>query len=246
MDSWQSWGLLIGVVAIIGVSAYLVRGARPRMGMTLASLGIAVLLLGFSTFVAFRATYNYDDTPIEMLVYAQGSADLIKTVDTLENGIINGADQQRTVDVDYEIWYPMNWYVRHAEKAGVVGFNCYKDENEAGYVSWCNPLEDTPSTKALLLVESHGNRDSEHLNNYEKSDPLKNLLWFPESYRRPWEDRQNEALAEQLGKDFHFVKDNITRREPWKNALDYFLLRRLGAQWWDSKFFAYISDDTHP
>ena len=246
MDSWQSWGLLIGVVAIIGVSAYLVRGARPRMGMTLASLGIAVLLLGFSTFVAFRATYNYDDTPIEMLVYAQGSADLIKTVDTLENGIINGADQHRTVDVDYEIWYPMNWYVRHAEKAGVVGFNCYKDENEAGYVSWCNPLEDTPSTKALLLVESHGNRDSEHLNNYEKSDPLKNLLWFPESYRRPGEDRQNEALAEQLGKDFHFVKDNITRREPWKNALDYFLLRRLGTQWWDSKFFAYISDDTHP
>ena len=270
IDSWQSWGLLIGIVAIIGVSAYLIKGARLRMGMTLASLGIAVLLLGFSTFVAFRATYNYDDTPIEMLVYAQGSDDLVKTVDTLEKviindadrqmlmlqwailgvplekGVINGADQQRTVDVDYEIWYPLNWYVRHEQKAGVLGFNCYKNESEAGYVPWCNPLEDTPSTKALLLIESHGNRDSEHLTSYEKSDPLKNLLWFPESYRRPGENRQNEALVEQLKKDFHFVKDNITRREPWKNALDYFLLRRLGTQWWDSKFFAYISDDTQP
>ena len=246
IDSWQSWGLLIGIVAIIGVSAYLIKGARLRMGMTLASLGIAVLLLGFSTFVAFRATYNYDDTPIEMLVYAQGSDDLVETVDTLENGIINGADQQRTVDVDYEIWYPLNWYVRHEEKAGVLGFNCYKDESEDGHVPWCSPLEDTPSTKALLLIESHGNRDSEHLISYEKSDPLKNLLWFPESYRRPGENRQNEALVEQLKKDFHFVKDNITRREPWKNALDYFLLRRLGTQWWDSKFFAYISDDTQP
>ncbi len=246
IDSWQSWGLLFGIVAIIGVSAYLIVRARPRTGMTLASLGIAALLLGFSTFVAFRATYNYDDTPIEMLVYAQGSADLVETVDNLENGIINGADQQRTVDVDYEIWYPLNWYVRHEERAEILGFNCYKDESEAGYVSWCNPLEDTPSVKALLLVENHGNRDFEHLSSYEKSDPLKNLLWFPESYRRPGEDRQKEALVEQMEKDFHFVKDNITRREPWKNALDYFLLRRLGTQWWDSKFFAYISDDTHP
>ena len=244
MDSWQSWGLLFGIVAIIGVFAYLVVRARPRVGITLASLGVAVLLLGFSTFVAFRATYNYDDTPIEMLVYAQGSADLVKTVNRLEDGVINGADQQRSVDVDYEIWYPLNWYVRHEEKEGILGFNCYKDESEPGYVAWCNPLEETPSTKALLLIESHGNRDSEHLSSYEKSDPLKNLLWFPEGYRRPGENRKNEAMVEQLKKDFHFVKDNITRREPWKNAMDYFLFRRLDAEWWDSKFFAYISDDT--
>ncbi|MCE2463016.1 MAG: TIGR03663 family protein, partial [Dehalococcoidia bacterium] len=221
MDSWQSWGLLFGIVAIIGVFAYLVVRARPRVGITLASLGIAALLLGFSTFVAFRATYNYADTPIEMLVYAQGSADLVKTVDNLEDVLANGSDQQPKVEVDYEIWYPMTWYVRHEVNAKVLQFNCYKDENEPGYVAWCNPLEETPSSKALLLIESHGNRDSEYLSGYEKSESLKNILWFPENtYRRAGEDRRNEALAEQLDNDFHIAKDNISRREPWKDALD--------------------------
>ena len=244
-DSWQSWALLFGIVAIVGMSAYLMVRARLRMGLTLASLGIAALLLGFSTFVAFRATYNYDDTPIEMLVYAQGSDDLVETVDNLEDVLANGADQQPRVEVDYEIWYPMTWYVRHEEKARVLQFKCYKDESEAGYVDWCNPLEETPSSKALLLIESHGNRDSEYLSGYEKSESLKNLLWFPENtYRRPWEDRKNEPMVEQLEKDFRFFKDNITRREQWKDALDYFLFRRLDFEWWDSKFFAYTSDDT--
>ena len=245
IDSWESWGLVVGIVAIVGASAYLIKKARLRMGMTLASLGIAALLLGFSTFVAFRATYNYDDTPVEMLVYAQGSADLVKTVDNLEDVLANGADQQPRVEVDYEIWYPMTWYVRHEEKAKILKFNCYKDESEPGYVAWCNPLEETPSSKALLLIESHGNRDSEYLSGYEKSPHLKNLLWFPENtYRRSGEDRRNEAMVEQLKRDFRFFKDNVTRQESWKDGLDYFLFRRLGAEWWDSKFFAYTSDDT--
>ena len=244
MDSWQSWGLLIGIVAIVGASAFLIKKARLRMGVTLTSLGIAALLLGFSTFVAFRATYNYDDTPVEMLVYAQGSDDLVETVDNLEDVLANGAGQQPRVEVDYEIWYPMTWYVRHEENANVLKFNCYKDESEPGYVAWCNPLEETPSSNALLLIESHGNRDFEYLRGYEKSPPLKNLLWFPENtYRRPGEDRRNEAMVEQLKRDFHFFKDNVTQREQWKDGLDYFLFRRLGAEWWDSKFFAYTSDD---
>ncbi len=244
-DSWQSWALLFGIVAIVGMSAYLMVRARLRTGLTLASLGIAALLLGFSTFVAFRATYNYDDTPIEMLVYAQGSDDLVETVDNLEDVLANGADQQPRVEVDYEIWYPMTWYVRHEEKARVLQFKCYKDESEPGYVDWCNPLEETPSSKALLLIESHGNRDSEYLSGYEKSGSLKNLLWFPENtYRRPWEDRKNEPMVEQLKDDFHFFKTNVTERGPWKDALDYFLFRRLDAEWWDSRFFAYTSDDT--
>ena len=57
--------------------------------MRLAGLGVAALMLGFSAFVAFRASYSYDDTPVEMLVYAQGSADISEVVNTLSNGVIN-------------------------------------------------------------------------------------------------------------------------------------------------------------
>ena len=244
IDSWQTWGLLSAVIVIGVASAYLVVRARPRLRMTLAGLGVGVLLLGFSTFVAFRASYNYDDSPIEMLVYAQGSTDISKIVKTLDNGVLGEADGQQAVDVDYELWYPFNWYVRHEQKGGTLGFKCYKNESEDGYVSWCNPLEEPPSAKALLLIEPHANRDSAHLSGFEKSGPFRNLLWFPESYRRLGEDRRSEGMGEELKEDFHFVKDNITRREPWKNALDYFLFRRLGNEWWNSTFFAYTSEET--
>ena len=241
LSSWQSWGLLGAIVVIAVAVGYLIFRARPRLGVTLAVLGIGALLLGFSSFVAIRASYNYDDSPVEMLVYAQGSWDVAKMADTLDNGVIGPEDSQQVVDVDYELWYPMNWYVRHQQKEGKLGFRCYKDENEDGYVPWCKPLEEQPSTKAVLLIESHSNRDFGHLASYSKSGPFKNLLWFPESYRRPGADRRNEGLGEELQKDFQFVKDNITRRRPWKDALDYFLFRRLGSRWWDSTFYAYLS-----
>ena len=243
LDSWQSWGLLVAIGALAGASAVLIKRARPRLGMSLTVVGLAVLLLGFSTFVSFRASYSYDDSRREMLVYAQGSADVVKTAKSLDDGVMDSAQAQQVVDVDYELWYPFNWYVRQEQKEGTLGFRCYKDESESGYAPWCNPLEEPPATRTILLIESHANRDSSHLSGYEKSGPFKNLLWFPESYRRPGENRQRESVGEQLKKDFGFVKDNITRREAWKNALDYFLSRGLGTQWWDSKFYAYVAPD---
>ena len=243
LDSWQSWGLLVAIAAMAGTYALLVKKARPRLGVTLGGLGIAALLLGFSSFVAFRASYNYDDDPVEMLLYAQGSADIVRMVETLNNGVMDQGGDQKVVNVDYEMWYPMNWYVRHEEKEGSLKFRCYKDEKEDGYAAWCSPLEEPPSTQALLLIEAHANRDGHQLSRYDKSGPFKNLLWFPETYRRPGENRTRESVTQQLKKDFHFVKDTVTSRGPWKDALDYFLHRRLATNWWDSRFYSYIATE---
>ena len=243
MDSWRDWGLLAAIVLMGVAVAWLIRNATPQTGWSLASLGVAALMLGFSSFIAFRASYSYDDTPVEMLVYAQGSADVRDTARTLGDTVLNEGDGSQAVEVDYEIWYPLNWYVRHEQKEGTLGFKCYKDESEAGYVDWCQPLEEPPSTKAILLIESHANRDGAHLEAFSKSDRRRDLLWFPESYRRTGENRKGESFGEEFKKDFLFVKDNITRRQAWNNALDYFLYRRLGSDWWDSKFFTYISGD---
>lgn len=249
--TWQSWWLLVAIAAIAVVSAHLIKLARPSTGVTLAALGVAALMLGFSSFVAFRASYTYDDSPVEMLVYAQGSADIANIVNTLNNdGVFDSSELEQIVDVDYELWYPLNWYVRHQNKDRTLGFKCYKDEGEDGYVDWCNKLEDPPSLKALLLNEMHGNRDASLLRDYEKTGPFSNLLWFPETYRRPGENRKGEGKylsmlpsGTQLKKDFNFVKETFSSREPWKDAVDYFLYRRVSGQWWDSKFYAYISEE---
>ena len=244
-DSWQSWGLLASIVVMGAASGYLILRARPRVGWAVAGLGVAALLLGFSSFGAFRASYTYDDSRIEMLFYAQGSSDIPRTATALNNGVIdNSVEKSRVVDVDYELWYPLNWYVRHEQKDGTLSFQCYKTEDEDGYASWCNPLKEQPATRAILLNETHARRDSTYLASYEESGPFKNLLWFPEGYRRPGENRKEENLAKQLKEDFKFAKDNITRLRPWKDALEYFLFRRLGTGWWDSKYFTYISSES--
>ena len=252
IDSLVSWGLLAAIIVMAVGSLFLIRRARPRLGMTLAALGVGALLLGFSSFVAFRASYTYDDSPVEMLVYAQGSADVAEMARTINNSVIDRAEAQKTVEVDYDMWYPFNWYARHEQEEGTISFQCYKNEKEAGYAAHCSALEEPPSTKAILLTESHIPSASRHLQAFERSGPFRNLLWFPEGYRRTGENRKAEGgwwivpSGKQLKKDFAFAKDNITRREPWKDALDYFLFRRLGNDWWDSKFYAFISPESVP
>ena len=247
METWRDWGLLATIIIAAGISAILVKWARPRVGITLAGVGVAVLLLGFSTFVGFRASYNYDDTPIEMLVYAQGSSDLVNTVDALSADVFNGATDGQVVEIDYELWYPLNWYVRQEQKDGTLGFKCYKDEDEFqdGEVvpAHCKPLEEPPSTSAILLNVPHGKRDSKFLEELNKEGPFKNLLWFPEKYRRPGEDRKKESLFEELKADLPFAKDSITSCESWKGGLAYFLFRRLDSDWLNSTYFSYISPE---
>ena len=154
---------------------------------------------------------------------------------------MDGASDEQVVNIDYELWYPLNWYVRQEQKDGTLGFKCYKDEDEDGYASYCTPLEESPSTRAILLNESHGRRDAEFLGKLTKEGPFKNLLWFPEKYRRPGEDRKQESMGKELIEDLKFAKDSITDRESWKGGLDYFLFRRLDSSWWDSRYFSYIS-----
>lgn len=241
VSSWQSWGLVMSIIVLTAASVVLVRWARPRVGMTLAGLGVAALMLGFGTFISFKASYTYADSRIEMLAYAQGSADLVGTLNALNNGVFDGSKGRMLVEVDYEMWYPFNWYVRHEDKESTLEFRCYKDESEDGYVPWCNPLKEQATTKALLLIENHSSRDKEYLEGYEKTGPFRNLLWFPENYRRRHENRQSESIWVEFKKDFLAVKNNITRGESWQDALDYFLFRELGNSWYDSKYYAYIS-----
>ena len=240
VESPLGW-LAVAAVVVLGiVLVTLIYRSRLATGLSLATLGMAALLLGFSAFVGFRATYSSDDGPMEILVYAGASADVRQLAADLRQELQNTDPSQR-VQVDYEIWYPFNWYVR---RDSFVEYRCYKDENEGGYVDWCTPLEEPPSATALVLLDSHGRRDAEHLESYEREGPFKDLLWFPESYRRRGENRQQESFWEEVRKDFGSVKDNIDDRESWRGAFDYLIHRRIGSDWWDSKFFTYLSESS--
>ncbi len=264
--SLQHWALVGSLVSLALVAAYLVRHAGARDGSALAALGLAVLLLGFGTATALRAAYTYDDTSNELLVYAQGSKDIKQTVAELDRRVLGGEHAGNTVEIDYDIWYPLNWYVRDPQKDGLLKFSCFKDEGEAGWNSGCKPPGEEREA-AALLVGSSRNRNAEALAAYEEDGPLRSLLWFNEgTYRRQDEQRiqcpEGKRLlfcapegedsegwllgikglpsGQQLSRDFGHFKDVAGDREAWFEALDYVLFRNLEADWYRSEYYSYL------
>ena len=239
--SGYHWALLLSIALAALTSAYLIRLARARNGVALAALGLAALLLGFGTASGIRAAYTFDDSNKEMLVYAQGSKDLRDTFRELDRRILRSQPPPASVKVDYDLWYPFNWYVRREQKDGSLAFSCFKDNGEDGWNAGCNRVPEEPDAQAFLLTVNHGERDAAALEEYRRSGPLPSLLWFYEgSYRRPGENRQAEGFAEELNKDFSYFKSVATDRPSWFGALDYIIFRNLEGDWYKSEFYSYL------
>ena len=263
--SLPHWALLGSAASLALVTAYLIRRAQPGAGSALAALGLAGLMLGFGTATAVRAAYTYDDSNNELLVYAQGSQDIKETVAELDRRVLAQEPGGNAVEADYDIWYPLNWYVRDAQKDGTLKFSCFKEEGEADWNSGCKPLEERDAE--ALVVSTSRKGDADALSAYERDGPLRSLLWFNEgTYRRPEEQRiqcpeerrllfcapeDEEAEGwllgitglpseEQLSKDFSYFKSLAGDKEAWFEALDYALFRNLVADWHSSEYYSYL------
>jgi predicted membrane-bound mannosyltransferase len=231
--------VLIGVAAVTISCALLIRLSNSRSGPALVGLSTAALLLAFGTWTAFRAAYTFDDSHPEILVYAQGSADLPQTYRDLQKNVLLTTSDS-AVKVDYDLWYPFQWYVRDESSTGTLNYACFKDEREDGWNDGCNPASESEGSTALLLTANHISYGTQFLRGHEKSEPLRNLLWFPESYRRPAEDRQSEGPIEELSKDFTFFRDSASSREAWRGVINYILFRDLKRDWYSSEYYSYI------
>ena len=243
----EHWLLLVSVVAAAFVAAFIFRLSGARRAAPAAGLGLALLLLGFSTWGAFRAAYTYDDSNVEVMVYAQGSADIKETYSTLESEAYALPEGYGPVKVDYDVWYPLQWYVRNDVGDGLVSFQCFKESREEG--SGCivleGSLEDDGTYKfgalsGLVVKAGHIGEDGDVRERYRRQGPFKELLWFPETYRRPNENRGEEAMHTQLARDFGFFRDSVSSRESWASVLDYVIFRRLDKPWYSSEYYAYL------
>jgi hypothetical protein len=68
---------------------------------------------------------------------------------------------------------------------------------------------------------------------------MRNLLWYPETYRRPGEDREDTALWEQLAADVDFFRDTATNAEKWQQAIEYMVARRQESDWYSAEYYQY-------
>ena len=243
----EHWLLAASAIAASFVTAIIFRLSGKERAAPAAALGIAALLLVFGSVGAFRAAYTYDDTNVEVMVYAQGSADVKETFLTLEREVYPLAEEVRPVKVDYDAWYPLQWYVRDHSTDGRLNFQCFEitSEDNSGCVVLPESLEEDGSftfgnAAALVVKGGHVGDDAAVREQYQKQGPFKELLWFPESYRRPDESREEEPMHTQLAKDFGFFRDSVSSREKWAEVLDYVIFRRLDSSWYHSEYYAYL------
>ena len=243
----EHWLLLGTTAASAFVAAFIFRISGPELAGPVAGLGLAALLLVFGTWGAFRASYTYDDSNVEVMVYAQGSADVKETYKSLERDVYPLPEGAEAVKADYDVWYPLQWYVRDHVGDGRLAFNCFKsaEEEDSACIVLEGSLEDDGSYNfgnpaGLLVKDGHVGTDTDVLEQYRKEGPFKELLWFPETYRRPDENRQEEAMHTQLANDFSFFRNSVASRESWADVMDYVIFRRLDTPWYSSQFYAYL------
>ncbi len=267
--SWPHWAILLGLALLAVVWACLVRAERAGRGLALTGLGLAGLLLGFTLYSSLRAAYTFDDSNLEILAYAQGSADLKTVYAMLREGAALSPDGRipspyqgegrripspyegegqggggmgnPRVLVDYDTWYPFQWYVRNETDSGALQHRCFKEENAMDWRSGCVAPSQAGDTgaAALLIAVRNGDGGPELEETYEKSGPWGDLLWFPESYRRPGENRGEESVWEELRQDADFFRQQAASRRAWESALEYALVRELRDDWYSADFHLY-------
>ena len=240
------WLLLVSTLAAAIVAAYIFRLTGSHRAAPAATLGLALLLLGFGTWGGFRAAYTYDDSNVEVMVYAQGSAELHEANLLMEEVYPLSGDVE-SVKLDTSMWYPFQWYVRHDTDEGRMALRCF--EASAKEDSGCITLEGSRNDDgsynfgnpaALLVKDSNTGEDAEVTDTYQRSGPFKELLWFPETYRRPNESRQTEPMHIQLVKDFRFFSDSVASGQTWAEVLNYLIFRRLDSPWFSAQYYAYV------
>ena len=232
LPAWVA-GLILLPLAV--AMAWLVR-IQPGGGKAVA-LAVAALLLVFGTATAFRAAYTYDDSKLEILAYAQGSADLVDSYAALRGGPL-AAKEDASVKVDYDMWYPFQWYVRGETEDGDLWFDHFCAANVDEGSDECRKVGEDTGPRVYMAEIAHA-VDEEDATAYERQGPMRNLLWYPETYRRPGEAREETALWDQLTADVDFFREAATDADKWQQAIEYIVTRRQEGDWYSAEYYQY-------
>ena len=232
LPAWVAALILLPIA--LGI-AWLVR-VQPGAGRAVA-LGVAVLLLVFGTVAAFRAAYTYDDSKLEILAYAQGSADLLDSHADLRAEALTGREDA-AVKVDYDMWYPFQWYVREETEAGVLWFDRFCASHADKGTEECRKVAEDAGPRAYLAEVAHA-VDEDDAGVYRREGPMRNLLWYPETYRRPGESREETALWDQLAADVDFFTEIAANPDKWQQAIEYLVARQQDSDWYSAEYYQY-------
>ena len=242
LGSLVVWLAVLVLLPLAVAMAWLIRGHGPA-GKAI-TLGLAAALLIFGSAGAVRAAYTYDDSNIEILAYAQGSADLERTYSELRETVLGDDASEAAVKVDYDMWYPFQWYVRHETEEGSLWFDRFcvatsdEDDEETDEKKDCRSVGEDTGPEVYLAEHGHA-VEEEDAPGYTRAGPMRNLLWYPETYRRPGEARTNTGLWKQLKADVSFFRNVASNPDKIQQALEYIVARRQESDWFSASYYQY-------
>jgi uncharacterized protein (TIGR03663 family) len=130
---------------------------------------ILILLFSFTVHVALQASYEQDDTPPQMLVYAGISADMPRIMDQIEElAKERGEGKELAITVDSPLTWPWIWYLRDYENVDYPNLSA---------------IEQPPQGAVLLLSAGNEQAAQPYLGKYGEGQEFRHRLWFPEEYR---------------------------------------------------------------
>ena len=244
VGSLSIWLAVLILAPMAFAIAYLIRGHGEAARAVV--LGVAGLLLIFGAVGAVRAAYTYDDSNLEILAYAQGSVDLERTYTHLQETALGEGAGDSSVKVDYDMWYPFQWYVRHETEAGSLRFDRFcaatsdEDADDEGQDEKkdCRAVGEDSGPQVYLAEHGHA-VDEKDAPGYRKDGPMRNLLWYPETYRRPGEARTNTGFWKQLEADASFFRNVAANPDKLRQALEYIVARRQESDWYSASYYQY-------
>ena len=129
---------------------------------------VLIFLFSFTVHVALNTSYQEDDEPVEMLVYAGISSDVPQIMAEIETvAEETGEGKDLMVTVDFELTWPWAWYLRD-----------YNIE-----YSNLGSIDHPPAGTVVLLFAGNEEAARPYLEEYGEGQRFHQLLWFPEEYR---------------------------------------------------------------
>jgi len=117
---WLS-SLIVFVLAFVPLYTYARRMGRSHFAR-LATLSLGLILAVLTMRFAWMATFEHGDSPVEMMVYAQGAPDcsqVMSEIDDLSRRLVG--ENELKVAYDEAVSWPFVWYLRDYKNAYFFG-----------------------------------------------------------------------------------------------------------------------------
>jgi len=219
----EFWALLAFALTLLGLGIHLFLRSGVANGFRVVALSCALVLLVFAVRAGWQASYNNSDMPIEMLMYAQDSADVPRIMDqVMAAAQRSGEGDDFRLTVDKDIYWGLLWYIRDFKN---VDYADLSDVTEA------------PKGSVLLVSDGNKNRLAQYAGNYAPGEEFLYLWWPAEGYK-PCRDTPVEPCL-----SVRDVFTNLFSRDKWREGLDYFIYRKTDIDFLYHQAVAYFPKD---